>query len=1271
MNFESLPFIAPPKLTLTCTRPGTTSNYVSYVADQIVRNDNLNVPTLLDFTLAPCDDPAWVKLQRGDYIVLSTVTYPNWFTGYITNDPALMFIGPHPQTRAAMYGYKYEASSDEYLLSLKPLGILTPFMNKTQGQILAALANILQPGRFDVSGLNDGQTLARYVPDPTKKFQDVVKEFSDESNFKFWSYNHALFFAPQGVANAALIVDATDPNYTPSDLTISPIPDSIVNDAIVLGDIEPQSYMSEYFPGDGFEGSFSLIGSPFGTDSAQLIDEQFQGSTIDETKWNVSDVPANLIRPDSGFLNILGGMNFSDLGVFIASSSLIPLEGNLRMTHGEYDFIDTASQGINGIVCSLWDGDPQMDTLGGYPGCLYGIEVKKSGAVTSISPVVNGVVDTSQVVIIDPTLHYVFRTVVHSHRVFRFIQEWSFMGFDGSNGNYGGSGQPDALTYSTLITGIRISSVQDPITGVFTNTTGVDTKVNWLNTEVAVTSDQLFASYVPAASNDLHCTLTNITISSPMQAKLYVKPDGQDVYVPQVIGPNEIDSFDGFAPRATISTTNAGVSTKSSILGSPKYNPGNATLQFFKDTTNLTSTTPQLGEMILVKYRQAGAAVARVQNTADISTEAAFWGDSGVRSITRKDLTPLPRTSEECEAAAAAIISDLSYQHFEGTYTVPAPGFSTTGDIQSGTVLQFRNLPSAQFPVIPPVVSFDDDGNLIPPPPYSSNFNDVITNVKTTILASKPNELFSHAITFGKKDKLTAFMAKVQRQTDVFAPQDSAEIPFAVSLSSVGSVFLSDIINASLVSWDRHVFNLDAGQDPLPNGGFEVRFTDSSWGCEPSKNLIVRSTSRAFQVPRSLQGRVAFIRSYDQRNNALWSNDLTRSSWVKSLASVVQQSDIGPDDKRQSISVVTLPASGTVIQTTAVAASNLPSEFSISIKGNVGRVCTVYVAQSSGGTVLATISVTMSGNWQRICVPVPTQLTAAGNFQIAIKNNEATAMTLRATWVSLEVNTLTETVFCKTLDTPYGATSRNSACVRVAFPGIPPAPTATIDVTSITAPIVNVQTPDAMQDVFGIEIRQSDGITVVYHKNLSDADFLPYWTNQTNVLRAQTFNVYTFNLLGEFSDPYVASITIPAPSAAQLVVDDVNRVLRWANIGAAGVLVEIATDSNFANITFHTVTASQSINIGDTEFYPARWFRVTAYDAIGPTSTPSVVFHHYTPAPVTLGPVNVIAVPAPATPTTPPTFHPTIVTGGFVAPVLRELWGNYSANGGRRVMNLD
>jgi hypothetical protein len=1279
MNFEILPYVPPPTLHITCTRPGTSSDYAPFMYGDTVKTDRVNDPDLMDFALVP--STGFVKLKRGDYIVFATVTYPNWFTGYVTNDPELEYLGMGAG-RTPVWGYKYQLTSDEYLLNMKPLGILAPFMNTTQGSILKELVNRLAPGKFDVTGIQDGQRISRYVADPSKAFSDIVKDFADAANFRFSANSHSLLFAPQDSAPAALVVDGQDPHFTPAGLQVKPSTDPIINDAIVLGDIEPQGYYNEYFVGDAATGHFPLIGSPFGIESAVLLDELFSGSTLDEQKWNVYDTPSNFLRLDNGFLNVLGGMQFADLGVFLTSASLLPIEGNLRLTHGEYDFVDTASQGINGVIAGLWANAPQMNGVGGYNGCFYGIEVSKSGATSTLRPIIGGSVDGTQSLILNFSQRYIIRTILSAKRIFRSIQEWSFVGQDGSVGKFGGGGMSDVLTYTTIITAL------DPVAG---NVTG---QTVWSNSGITLDGTQVFAYYTPVASNDLHCTLTNITISTPMQASLAIKAarsianfggggggdflpgrrsfrqaPSEPSYVLQTIGPNEIDSYDGQSPMATIQTTNQGISQKSSILGSPKYNPGNAALEFFKDSTKQTSTIPQIGDIIHLSYRQAGVAIGRVQSKTSILTEAGAWGDNGLRSVTRKDISPPPRTSAECEAAAAAIVQDSAYGHYEGEYTVYSPGFGTTGEPLAGTILQFRNLPSDVFPVIPVQAGVDENGDPLPAPAYTSNFAESIHEVKTTLLSGRPQEYFQHDITFGRVDSLRKTLSRFDRPKDVFSPQDAAEMPDAVNVPAVGQTNPDDVIAPVLTGWDRNNFYFDTQQVLDTGSGFEIRYTDESWGADSGKNLVARTTGTTqFAVPRNIRSRVVFIRAYDTRNKLKWSNDVTQTAWGKSAGTTVaQQSDIDPDGDRTQISLAQIPASGTVWQSSSVPATGAISASSVSLKGAAGQNVQVNVKIAGTGTVLSTQTVAMTGDWVRVTVATDGSYFSTGNLQIEIKNTNAMSLTLRITRGALEVGTQAETVFCKTLDTTFGALSRYAAMLRVNFPMIPPSPSAVIDATHITSPVVTINLPDAQQDVWGVEIRDSDNATILYRKNLADADFVPTWTKFRNNVRDLSVFVYTYNLLSEYSDPYNAAISIPEPTVANMVVDEDNRLLRWTYVGAAGALVEIATDSNFYNITYHTVQGGQQLWLGDTEFYPTRWLRITAYDDIGATTHPTSLQHTYNPQAVIefAGP-EVSSVSPPSTPTTDATDVPTAVNnGGWKRQYVEESWRNYGTNRSR------
>src|ERR1700737_169390 len=160
--------------TFTATQTGGSSaDYFKYVYGPIQKTDRVNDPALLDFKVTAWDG-SFVKLNRGAYVTITTSTYGVWFTGFVTNDPDLEYFGTTAVAGVStpVYGYKYQATSDEYLLNLKPIGIVPPFINTNHGTILKYLVKLLTPVgyTFDVTNVQNGLVLPRYVIDPNKKF---------------------------------------------------------------------------------------------------------------------------------------------------------------------------------------------------------------------------------------------------------------------------------------------------------------------------------------------------------------------------------------------------------------------------------------------------------------------------------------------------------------------------------------------------------------------------------------------------------------------------------------------------------------------------------------------------------------------------------------------------------------------------------------------------------------------------------------------------------------------------------------------------------------------------------------------------------------------------------------------------------------------------------------------------------------------------------------------------------------------------------------------
>jgi len=795
-------------LTFTSTTPGTSSDYMKYVYDQPVKTDRDGEAVLLDFTLASTDTN-FVKLNRGNYIKITTNTYATWYTGYIQNEPEYVYLGE--QAGVPYWGWTYEASSDEIILSQNALGIIPPFMNMTQGQIIKALANQIAPGLFDVTNVSDGLTLARYVVDPTQKFSDIVKAFATAAVYRFWGQDHKLYFVDKTTIPQGLTVDASDIRFTPSALTVKASVDiPIVNDALVMGDIEPQRHTTEYFVGSGFDGEYSLSSSVFGVESVILLDDDFSNSSFDTAKWVVYDQPSPYMLISNGFMNVIGGMADGSYGVHLDSASLIQLGGAMRIAHCEFDFVpQNSDNAVMGVICGLWTQAPNSS----YTGCVYGIEVSKTSGVVTLKPIVNGVVDSSKAQVVDtngqagnpapydsmksyvvgnnvtylgqfyvcyanttpgnfPTdvtywavataKRYVVRTLISNQTVYPTTQSYAYLDASGVRRSVNVSPTVSGMAFHTYVTEL------DPNTGLITP----GFPIIWTNA-FDPTTDQVFANYILAASDDLHVTVTGLTISTPMQATLGLQTFGAPGFINKLVGPNEIDATDGLAPYATVSQS-GGVNQKQNILGTKQYNFGSPTLTFFKDTSALTTTVPQRGDVVRLDYRSAGAALGRCRNDASITTEAFNWGDAGIRSSVRGDLSPLPRTAQECESAAAAIIGQNDYTHYEGAYTVPSQ--NVTAEPVAGALLPFTNLPSS-FPV--------------------TSFVEPIQSVKTTLLSvNGSEEFFSHEITYGLKgdsQRLQKVLSGFTKQTDVFTTTDSAETPKYVPTTGIGLSFSPDV----------------------------------------------------------------------------------------------------------------------------------------------------------------------------------------------------------------------------------------------------------------------------------------------------------------------------------------------------------------------------------------------------------------------------------------------------------------------------------------------
>jgi glycine cleavage system regulatory protein len=1111
-------------ITFTTTQAGASPDYEKYLMERPQKTARYKDSTLLDFSLAPVDT-AFVKLTRGAYITLDSTTYPKWFTGYVINDPELTYLGVD-KNGAPAWGYKYQATSDEYILSLKPLGIVPPFLNVTMGQIIKSLADRLLPGMFDVTGVDDGPLVAQYVVDPNKKFLEVVQEFCESASFTFWGNDHKLYFMAQDSSTlGSITLDGNSPHFTPARLQIKPASSStnVLNDVVVLGQVEPQAYVTEYFVGTGLDASFPLISSVFGADASVLLDDTFSGANLDGSKWSVFDVPSNFIQVANGYVNVLGGNGVGNFGIRIQSVSPVGLDSRVRFTHGDWRLTSG-----KGIIAGLWTTTPNAS----YTGCVYALRVDG----TTIKPIVNGVLDTTQAITdLDPAKRYVIRTVVEFSKANRLSQAYNYLNSSGAVASVGGTSTADDATWTTLISEVSLTDGSVTRQFTFTNTAAV--------------SDS-YATYVPVASETLDCAFTGVTISIPVAATLELAtkvpmknldfedwdtpslpsdwatahgayqetlysddpPDGvslkldppsnlEEAYVEQavteyfeagktykivarvkkhvtstpgasvqfrlygtgvaqnftvgiaslsssdfivftgdllttamtsvpadlkfrvsllnsnqydpvwvdnivvmsdwaskLVGPNEIDGLDGQAPVATIVSGNLGAETRNSYLGVPQYNPGQSQLVFFKNSLTQTSDTPPENQVIRLSYRAAGPALGRAINRASIEAEFSRWQDDGIRSAVRTDVVPRPRNSQECELAAAAIVNENSAAHYEGAYEQWSPYFDK--EPKPGMIFRFTNL-SNMAPV---------------------DWEEI--NQVTTVLEHKATEYFRHTLSFGKPDTARRLFSQFAAPKGSFQKSADNVNVAGVDVGAVAAAggFATDITAPRVLYWNDSNVAIDSGETLTASDYLEVRYTDEGWGVDDGINLVTRTQSSTFIIPRNLRGRVFFMRKASVRNYCLNSEDQTQASYTKSGVTVTKELGQNPDGGQSTICVGTF-SSGGYIETSLTGMSGSSFCASVSVKGTAGKALTLNL----GGTTKA---VTLTGQWQR--VSVARSGTAPSAFRVTFSGSGST--TVYMTRFSVEQGTSVETAYAKTTSIKYGPVSRYSAAMHVNFP---------------------------------------------------------------------------------------------------------------------------------------------------------------------------------------------------------------------------------------------
>ena len=353
--------------------PGGYQDYTRYVVDgTLTVEDSINVPTLLNFVLAPSDNSFQIP-KRSAYVKVTSEVYASGAfnssgqyvgggygqgkvlaTGFISNAPEVEYLGltaRQTQTAFQQVAYHINVTSDEWLLNCKALPYVPAFVGQTQGSILANLAQTLLPGYFNVtSAVASGDIVPYFQYTPDQTWSDIAKTFGDASRYRVKVVDKKITFLPFGDQQLGVSYDETQPQRTffPLQLTTNVVTVPPVNDAIVLGAIEPQANWENYFVGDGFTANFPLLHNVFDGSTALLLEDDWTETGFQTNMWFVND-PLNVFKVQGQGLQVnMASLTGALNSEYVLGINGLELGGGLNIQHGEILFTDKC--GVGGFV---------------------------------------------------------------------------------------------------------------------------------------------------------------------------------------------------------------------------------------------------------------------------------------------------------------------------------------------------------------------------------------------------------------------------------------------------------------------------------------------------------------------------------------------------------------------------------------------------------------------------------------------------------------------------------------------------------------------------------------------------------------------------------------------------------------------------------------------------------------------------------------------------------------------------------------------------------
>ncbi len=865
-------------------------------------------------------------------------------TGFVTNEPERTYLGLNahlPKFNNEQYAYNINGTSDEWILNSRTVPFIPAFVNQTDSQILASLANVLAPGFFDTTSLMASGTIIPFFQyDPSQTWSDIAKTFADANRFHYKVTNQKILYQPFGDQPLGIAFD--DQNMKKRDLFPSELKTGVltvppVNDCIVIGDIEPQANWENYFVGDGFTSNFLMRHQVFQGTTSQLLQDDWTESSFQGGTWIDND-PQGVIFLADGNGNPLGALNVAQKGItgvqylpqlnatFVQAQNGLELGGGINLQHGQFVFNDqcngllgsifgtsTFTPGnvlagfsvtgqsaagpftstsvqinansnlvvvtINGQISGVQQGNVVVGASFVGASFLNGVTLAiksitfsagvttlvlqgttiylaaygptaDSGTLTAPSNAVLVTASGAAGVVIQPVYlgqnvgpkvvsqinhQYVLQTWVGATARTRYTRPYTNLT---QSATYGNQNLAAAGTLTFVVTDVNLGDFviqqQNPLFGLFPAAPPpVVTKYSVNNTNLPP-----FALYCLLNAINLNISINYTDISLPPQGFLSVQSltgasGGKLPWLPAQLTP-PITYQLGFG---MINQT-AQVSQQGEAFA----------LSFYTDDI------PSVGARIRFQSWAAGQSVARVIDPIAIAAESSITGDSGVRSAIMQNLSPLPRTSDECEAAAAAAIRDREYPQFQGTYTlVMKPYFA-------------ENLMS------PSLYQFPTTGRFlwINSPVRAITGQNFFANTVRMQVVELRDEIINASVDYGPDLYLENLLPSfLEREQTLLVPKQTVAAPNPVTLPFVLNAHLPTLDRAQVTqvvnSLTGNYITVDLGAPPVT--GCEVRNVDGGWGIA-NQGLIGSFSTQVFTLPRTVRDQTWYLRT---RNGSVFS----------------------------------------------------------------------------------------------------------------------------------------------------------------------------------------------------------------------------------------------------------------------------------------------------------------------------------------------------------------------------------------------------------------